>query len=296
MSNRRERREIRFPKQTKRPIEFDNLSKLPVPEIGFFDWKSAPKHPLIPLLVSCFVAGVGKNMQMILWGLGLCTLWLFADLWPLADWISVKIANLYCRFPRHSQNARQCAEDRRRGIRRGQRAIVFTTLASVVICLLSVVVRFVVGNAITDKQGDAYQNLVGELPMPQSRDLNDAKFTLTNNSSQIIRIKTVSCYLLSARLEGNISLGSDAITPPPYDTNLYPGGDAQQWGCALAQYLNRDGLATCADIDWNVKYSIQSEPQKMVFKRYRFSLNQGDNKWHRTANGADTMNCKENSQ
>jgi hypothetical protein len=249
------------------------------------------RTPILPIIIGAIITGWVQDMLMATIGIATCTLWLLYDLWPWADFFSLKIATkMFSVFegPKHS------AEVFRRKRQRQIRLIIF-----VLMCLLASTASVIVGIGVAAKirskiRSETYQQLHGSLSLPQNANLNNnSKLTITNDGPYDVHMRELRCKLNYYRTVENATGSGFEIVPFSGDNVLHHGGDAQSQNCPAGNhFLGLPGSSEiyCADIVWTAKYSIEEVAENQE-KKYRFVLHPGEHEWSGTPLDANVPPC-----
>jgi hypothetical protein len=231
-------------------------------------------------------------------GLLLCAGWLFIDVWPWANWIGIRLANRCVPTFIHHYGGygKTEAEVRRSHLRSAFRSMGFAALCLPILLAYSGAARYVIAGHIEDEQAEVFQHLNATLTLPSDRLLKNAKFTITNNSSLEVALRSITCDVHVAVLQSGFSLGGVVVGVPMPSLKLHAGGDAESMNCpsdngVLKLNFKDDGVA-CADIIWTVNYVIADQLLVPKAKQYRYTLHRDEHEWTPTALEAPPTPCK----
>ena len=198
-------------------------------------------YPPVGLMLATFIAFSGRGeLSLRSYGLALVGLWLIVDLWNCAI----------------------------RKTSRWKFVIGWTGSSLIVIAVMGVMWWWIDGK-LKDQQDDVFQNLTSSVEMPAPGDAMNSFFTLTNGGKTgIVHSDFCGIHLIvgvNKQFVARVSVAGGF----PYGTTLGASGVAQSTQCL--QFLAPNvGTVACADVEFWVKYALETQPAAEKKKFFRF--------------------------
>jgi hypothetical protein len=260
-----------------------NLPRLPIAQASTtHPWARIARHPLSPALAGGLITLAG-HMLVQIWAIFICAIWLSFDSWFFIRNWSTRIANQHSQYLSFTwTDSNEQALRKRKQLDIAWRNIFFSGLCSGIFLVMYAVDGYVVRAAISNIQDEVFKDMVSSLVLPKGTDSMNTKFTITNNSPEMVHLKNITCHIVNMRFVNGWFIERVTETPFSYGEKLLnsAGQGAESFNCPVDnQLVDPRSPIVCGDMLWEVQYSLGYEPQRIVTKQYRYVLNEGEFVW-----------------